>query len=67
LFGKPEGKRLLGTPRSRYEDNIKTDLREIRWSNIYWIDLVHNRYQWRALVTMVVNLCVPENVKFLSS
>jgi hypothetical protein len=31
LVGKPEGKRPLGKPRRRWEDNIRTDLREIGW------------------------------------
>jgi hypothetical protein len=44
--GKPEGKRPLGTPRPRLVDNIKTDLREIGWGGIDWIDVD----QWRALV-----------------
>ena len=40
LVGKPEGKRLLGTPRNRWEDNIKADLQEIDrrvWSGLIWI------------------------------
>jgi hypothetical protein len=37
LVGKPEGKRLLGRPRRRWEDNIKMDLREIGWGGMYWI------------------------------
>jgi hypothetical protein len=43
LVRKPEGKRLLGRPRRRSEDNIKTDLREIGWSGINWIDLAQDR------------------------
>jgi hypothetical protein len=37
LLGKPEGKRPLGRPRSRWEDGIRMDLREIGWGNIDWI------------------------------
>jgi hypothetical protein len=36
LMGKPEGKRPLGTPRCRWEDNIKMDLREIGWTGLIW-------------------------------
>ncbi|PNF21716.1 hypothetical protein B7P43_G10362, partial [Cryptotermes secundus] len=50
LVGKPEGKRPLGRPRSRWEDNIKMDLREIEWDGVDVIDLAQNRDQWRALV-----------------
>jgi hypothetical protein len=67
LVGKPEGKRPLGRPRHRWENNIKMDLREIGWGGMDWIDLTPDRNQWRALVNMVMNLLVPQNVeKFLS-
>jgi hypothetical protein len=59
LVGKPEGKRLLGTPRRRWVDNIKMDLREIGWNGMDWIDLAQDRDQWRALVNTVMNLRVP--------
>jgi hypothetical protein len=59
LVGKPEGKRPLGTPRRRWEDNIKMDLREMGWGAIDWIDLAQDRDQWRALVNTVMNLRVP--------
>jgi hypothetical protein len=59
LAGKPERKRPLGTPRHRWVDNIKIDLREIRWNGMGWINLVQNRDQWRALVNIVMNLWVP--------
>jgi hypothetical protein len=39
LMGKPEGKRPLGRHGRRWEDNIKMDLREIRWGGMDWIDL----------------------------
>jgi hypothetical protein len=49
-------------------DNIKMDLRGIEWGDMDWIDLVQDRDQWRALVNMVMNLRVPNNVgKFLSN
>jgi hypothetical protein len=59
LVEKPEGKRPLGIPSRRWVDNIKMDLREIGWDGMYWIDLVQDRNQWRALVNTVMNLWVP--------
>jgi hypothetical protein len=59
LVGKPEGKRPLGRPRRRWVDNIKMDVREIRWDGMDWIELVQDRDQWRALVNTVLNLRVP--------
>jgi hypothetical protein len=56
--GKPEGETPLGTPGHRWEDNIKIDLREIRWSGMDWIDLTQDRNQWRALVNTDMNLRV---------
>jgi hypothetical protein len=59
LVGRPEGRRPLGRPRRRWEDNIKKDLREIG----FWdVDLIHwpqDRDRWRALVNTVMNLLVP--------
>jgi hypothetical protein len=59
LVGMPEGKRSLGTPRRRWVDNIKMDLREIGWDGINWIDLAQDRDQWRTIVNTVMNLRVP--------
>jgi hypothetical protein len=59
LVGIPEGKRPLGRPRCRWEDNIKADLREIGWGSMDWIDLAQVRNQWRALANTVMNLWVP--------
>jgi hypothetical protein len=42
LVGKPEGKRLLGSPRRRWEDNIRMNLREIGWGGMDWIDLAQD-------------------------
>jgi hypothetical protein len=54
-----EVKRPLGRPRSRWVNNIKMDLREIRWDGMNWIDLAQHRDQWRALLNTVMNLRVP--------
>jgi hypothetical protein len=59
LVGKPEGRRPLGRPRHRWENNIKMDLREVGWEGADWIDLAQNRYRWLALVYTVINLRVP--------
>jgi len=59
LVGKPEGKRPLGSPRRRWEDNIKMDLQEIGCGGLEWIELVQDRDRWRALVNAVMNLRVP--------
>jgi hypothetical protein len=45
MGGKPEGKRPLGRPRSRWVDNIKMDLREIGWDGVDWIDMAQDRDQ----------------------
>jgi hypothetical protein len=54
--GKPEENGPLGRPRHMWEDNIKMDLKGVRWCGIDWIHLVQDRDQWRALVNMAVNL-----------
>jgi transposase len=59
LIGRPEGKRPLGRPRCRLEDNIKMDLREIGIDGANWIQLAQDRIQWRACVNAVMNLRVP--------
>jgi len=59
LVGSPEGKRPLGTPRRRWEDNIKMDLQEVGCGDMDWIELAHDRDKWRALVSAVMNLRVP--------
>jgi hypothetical protein len=59
LVGRLEGKRQLGRPRRRWEDNIKMDLREIGINGANWIHLAQDRVQWRAFVNTVTNLRVP--------
>jgi hypothetical protein len=59
LVGKPEGRRLLGKLRHRWEDNIKMDLREIGFGDADWINLAQDKDRWRALVNMVMSLRVP--------
>ena len=51
-MGKPEGKRLLGRPRRKWEDNIKTDLQEVGCGCMDWIYLAQDRDMWLALVNL---------------
>ncbi|KAJ4436659.1 hypothetical protein ANN_16790 [Periplaneta americana] len=57
---RPEGKRPLGSPRRRWENNIKMDLREVRYDGRDWIDLAQDRDHWRAYVRAAMNLRVKE-------
>jgi len=59
LVGKPKGKRPLGRPRRRWEDNTKMDLQEVGFGGMDWIELAQDRSRWRALVNAVMNLRVP--------
>jgi hypothetical protein len=59
LVGRPEGKRPLGRPRRRWENNIKLDLRVIGLDGANWIQLAQDRVQWRAFVNTVMNIRVP--------
>jgi hypothetical protein len=59
LVGKPEGKRPLGIPRRRWEDNIKMDLQEVGGGCGDWMELAQYRDRWWALVRMVKNFRVP--------
>jgi hypothetical protein len=56
LVGKPEGKRPLGRPRRKLDDNTKMDYREVGWGDVDWIHMAQDRNQWRALVNTVMNL-----------
>ena len=59
LTGKPTGKRPLGRPRRRWEDNIRMDLEEIGISAGNWVDSAEDRDYWRALVNVALYLGVP--------
>ncbi|KAJ4444245.1 hypothetical protein ANN_06036 [Periplaneta americana] len=59
LVGRPEGKRPLGRPRRRWEDNIKMDFREVGYDDREWVNLAQDRDQWRAYVRAAMNLRVP--------
>jgi hypothetical protein len=58
LVGRREGRRPLGRPRRRWEDNIKRDLEEVGWG-MDWIEQAQLRDRWRAVVNAVMNLRVP--------
>jgi hypothetical protein len=60
LVGRPEGKRPLGRPRRRWEDNIKLDLRAIRIDGVNLIRLAQDRVWWWAFVSKVMNIRVPQ-------
>ena len=60
LVGKPEGKRPLGRPGRRWEDNIKMDLKEVGMGCGDWMELAQDRDMWRALVNTARNLRVPK-------
>jgi len=57
--GKPEGKKPLGRPRLKWEDNNKMDFQEVGCGGMDWIELTRDRGRWQALVNKVMNLRVP--------
>ena len=59
LAGKPTGKRPLGRPRHRWEDNIRMDLKEIGINTRSLVDLVQDKDYWRVLVNVALSLLVP--------
>jgi hypothetical protein len=59
LFGKPEGKKPLGRPRRRWEDNINMDVQEVGCGGMNGVDLVQVKGRWRSLVNAVMSLRVP--------
>ena len=58
-MGKPEGKRQLGRPRRRWEDNIKMDLQEVVCGDMEWVDVAQVRDRWLAILKEVMNLRSP--------
>jgi hypothetical protein len=59
LVVKPEGKRPLGRPRGRWEENVTADIQEVGCGGVDWIELAQDRDSWRAFVNAVMNLKVP--------
>jgi hypothetical protein len=59
LVGKPEGKRPMGGPRHRWENNVNMNLQEVGCGGMDWIGLVQDRDRWQALVNAVMKLRVP--------
>jgi len=59
LVGKHGGKRSLGRPGCRWEDNIKMDLQEVECGGIDWIDLALDRVRWPTVVNALMNLRFP--------
>jgi hypothetical protein len=57
--GKPEGKRHLGRPRPRWEDNSKMDIQEVGCEGMDWIDMAQERDRWWKLVNAVMNIRAP--------
>ncbi|KAJ4434696.1 hypothetical protein ANN_23264 [Periplaneta americana] len=62
LVGRPEGKRPLGSPRRRWEDNIKMDMREVEYDDRDWINLAQDRDRWQAYVRAAES-CFPQQWK----
>jgi hypothetical protein len=59
LAGKPDGKRPLQRPRCWWVENIKMAPEEIGWGGVDWTGLTQDRYKWKALVNVIMNLLVP--------
>ena len=58
-MGKPEGKRPLGRPRRRWENNIKMDIQDVECGCMDWSELAQDRDRWQSLLNAVMNLRVP--------
>jgi len=58
-MGKLEGKRPLGRPRRRWEDNIKMNLQEVGCGGMDWLELALDRNRWRTFLNGIMNLRVP--------
>jgi hypothetical protein len=63
LIGRTEGKRPFGRPRCRWEDSVIMDLKETGCENVECVYLTQDRDQWRALVSRVMNLRVPQKLR----
>jgi hypothetical protein len=59
LVGKPEGRRPMGRPRHRWEDNIRMDFRKVGCGCVDWMELAQDKDRWHVLVSAVMNLRVP--------
>jgi hypothetical protein len=59
LVGKPEGKTQRGRPGCRWQNDVKIDLKQIKWQSVYWIRLAKDRDKWRAVGKTVMNTWVP--------
>ena len=59
VTGKPREKRPVGRPRRRWENNIRMDLKEIDINTRNWVNLIHDRDYWRALVNAALNRRIP--------
>jgi hypothetical protein len=59
LVGKPDGRRPLGRPRHKWEDNIKINLQDVSSEGMDWIDLAQDRDRWMAFLNAVMNLRLP--------
>ena len=66
LVGKPEGKRPLGRPRPRWENNIKMDLQEMGCEVMDWVNVAEDKDRWRLLVNEVMNFRVPHKMRGIS-
>jgi hypothetical protein len=64
---KPDGTRLLRRLTHKWEDNIKTDLREIMWEVVDWMHMTQDRVEWWAVVNTVMNLRVPQKAENIFS
>jgi hypothetical protein len=58
-LGKPEGKRPIGRPRHRWEDDTKMDVQEVGLGGMDWTELAQDGDRWRALVNAIMNLRFP--------
>ena len=67
LTGTPSGKRSLGRPRRRWEDNIRTNLEEIGINTRNWVNSAHDRDHWRSLVNAALNFRVPQATELVSN